>query len=329
MRERRGVSRRGMLALGLMGWSAAVLPAAAESYPSRPIRLVIPFPAGGASDVLGRIVADRMAAVLGQGLIVDNRSGAGGNLGADLVAKAPPDGYTILLCSSGTHAINVSLYEAFPYDAEKDFAPISLFAIVPNILVVHPSLPVHSATEFIAYAKAHPGQLNYGSIGNGSSQHLAGAYFEMATGVRLQHVPYRGIPQMMADLLAGDLQLSFQLIPNVVEQVKAGQLRPIAVTSSARSSALPAVPTMAEAGVANYETAGWFGLMAPAQTPSAIVETLHHALVQGLARADTRARFAELGAEPVGSSPDEFARFIHAEIPKWRVIVKASGAHID
>jgi tripartite-type tricarboxylate transporter receptor subunit TctC len=317
-----------LLSLILLGLCVAP-PVFAQSYPNRPIKLVIPFPAGGASDVLGRIVADRLTTSLGQSVIVDNRGGAGGNLGADQVAKSPADGYTLLVCSSGTHAINVSLYASFPYDAERDFAPVSLFAIVPNILVVHPSVPVDTAQAFIAYAKERPNKLNYGSIGNGSSQHLAGAYFEMVTGVKMQHVPYKGIPQAIADLVVGDTQLGFQLIPNVVAQIKAGQLRPIAVTTAQRSSTLPDVPTMAEEGVQNYETFGWFGLMAPARTPPEVVARLHAAVVEGLQRPDTKARFAELGAEPVGSSPTEFAAFIHAEIPKWRDIVKASGAHID
>jgi tripartite-type tricarboxylate transporter receptor subunit TctC len=274
-------------------------------------------------------VAEKLSPVLGQPIVVDNRAGAGGVIGTDAAAKSAPDGYTLLLGSSGTHGINKTLYRNLPFDPEADFAPIALYTIIPNILVVTKSLPVSNVKEFVAYAKANPGKVHYGSIGNGSSQHLAGAQFEMVTGVQLVHIPYRGAPQGVADLLSGQIEAMFQLLPNIAEQVRAGEVKALAVTSSKRSSALPNVPTMAEAGVANYETAGWFGLLAPAKTSPAIVEQLNREVVRAMQIPELRARFAELGAEPVSTTPAEFAAFISAELKNWAVIVKASGAQLD
>jgi tripartite-type tricarboxylate transporter receptor subunit TctC len=303
--------------------------AVAQSYPTKAVRIICPFPSGGASDVTIRIVAERLTAAMGEPFVIDNRSGAGGNLGSEIAAKSAPDGYTLLLGTSGTHAINKTLYRTLPFDPEADFAPISLYTIIPNILVVNKNLPVSNVKEFIAHAKANPGKVHYGSIGNGSSQHLAGAQFEMVTGVQLVHIPYRGAPQGVADLLSGQIEAMFQLLPNIAEQVRAGEVKALAVTSSKRSTALPNVPTMAEAGVANYETAGWFGLLAPAKTPPAIVEKLNQEIVKVMKLPDLRARFAELGAEPVSTTPAEFAKFIHDELKNWATIVKASGAQLD
>jgi tripartite-type tricarboxylate transporter receptor subunit TctC len=310
--------------------SAAFSPlATAQTYPTKAVRIICPFPSGGASDVTVRILAERLTAAMGQPFVIDNRGGAGGNLGSEIAAKSAPDGYTLLLGSSGTHGINKTLYRNLPFDPEADFAPIALYTIIPNILVVTKSLPVSNVKEFVAYAKANPGKVHYGSIGNGSSQHLAGAQFEMVTGVQLVHIPYRGAPQGVADLLSGQIEAMFQLLPNIAEQVRAGEVKALAVTSSKRSSALPDVPTMAEAGVANYETAGWFGLLAPAKTSPAIVEQLNREVVRAMQIPELRARFAELGAEPVSTTPAEFAAFISAELKNWAVIVKASGAQLD
>jgi tripartite-type tricarboxylate transporter receptor subunit TctC len=303
--------------------------AAAQSYPAKAVRIICPFPSGGASDVTIRIVAERLTMAMGEPFVIDNRSGAGGNLGTEIAAKAPPDGYTLLLGTSGTHGINKTLYRTLPFDPEADFAPIALYTIIPNILVVNKNFPALNVKEFVAYAKANPGKVHYGSIGNGSSQHLAGAQFEMVTGVQLVHIPYRGAPQGIADLLSGQIEAMFQLLPNIAEQVRAGEVKALAVTSAKRSSALPNVPTMAEAGVANYETAGWFGLLAPAKTPPAIVDKLNHEIVIAMKNPELRARFAELGAEPVSTTPAEFAKFIHEELQHWATIVKASGAQLD
>jgi tripartite-type tricarboxylate transporter receptor subunit TctC len=306
-----------------------VAPATAQSYPTKAVRIICPFPSGGASDVTIRIVAERLTAAMGEPFVIDNRSGAGGNLGTEIAAHATPDGYTLLLGTSGTHAINKTLYRSLPFDPEADFAPIALYTIIPNILVVNKKFPAANVKEFIAYAKANPGKVHYGSIGNGSSQHLAGTQFETITGVQLVHIPYRGAPQGIADLLSGQIEAMFQLLPNIAEQVRAGEVKALAVTSSKRSTALPDVPTMAEAGVANYETAGWFGLLAPAKTPVAIVDQLNREIVKVMQIPELRARFAELGAEPVSTTPAEFAKFIHDELKNWATIVKASGAQLD
>lgn len=321
------LARRALLA-GAAALAAG--PAAAQSdWPSKPIRFIVPFPPGGASDILGRLMAQRLSDVLGQRVVIENRGGANGNIGSEAAAKSPADGYTFLVITSGTHAINVSLYRSMPFDPVRDFDPVVGFATVPNILVVRNGLPVRSVAEFIEHVRARPGQVNYGSIGNGSSQHLAGAQFEMVTGVRMQHVPYRGAPQAIAEMLNETLDCMFQLVPNIVEQVKAGRVRALAVTSARRSSALPEVPTMAEAGVANYETAGWFGLVAPRGTPPAIVQRVARESAAILNSAELQQRLTEIGAEPMPIGPDELRAFIAAEIPRWREIVRASGAQLD
>jgi tripartite-type tricarboxylate transporter receptor subunit TctC len=326
MRGLRGHVAAFVAAVGLIAGASGAL---AQAYPNKPVRVIIPFPTGGASDVTMRILADKLSAQMGQPLVIENRSGAGGNLGTELAAKATPDGYTLVLGASGPFAINKTLYKSLPYDPEKDFAPIALYTIIPNILVVTKSFPGNSVQDYVAYAKANPEKIRYGSIGNGSSQHLAGAQFEMVTGVKLTHVPYRGAPQGVADLLGGQIESMFQLIPNIAEQVRAGEVRALAVTSAKRSSALPDVPTMAEAGVKNYETAGWFGLLAPAKTPAAIVDQVNREVVRAIQNPDLRARFTSLGAEPVSTTPAEFGAFITSELKVWEKIVKASGAQLD
>jgi tripartite-type tricarboxylate transporter receptor subunit TctC len=303
--------------------------AAAQSYPTKPIRLIVTFTAGGAIDVLSRLLADQLSARLGERVVVEDRAGMGGTLGADVVAKAPPDGYTLVTASAASHAINKALFRRIPYDPEKDFTPVSMFAVVPTVLVVNPTLPVHTVDEFIAEAKRRPGQINYASIGNGSSQHLAGAYFELKAGVQLQHVPYKEVGSITKDLVSNDVQAGFLFISNVLSVIQADQVRALAVTSRTRVPALPDLPTMIEAGLPDYEYVNWFGVMGPAGLPPEIVERLHQAIAAACRNPELRKRFADLGAVPVGDNPATFARFVHDEIPKWATIVKASGARID
>ena len=303
--------------------------ACAQDYPNRPIRLIVTFPAGGAIDVLSRVLADRLSASLGERVVVENRNGMGGTLGADVVAKAPPDGYTLVTASAASHAINKALFRAIPYDPEKDFTPISLFASLPTVLVVHPSLPARTVAEFIAEAKRRPGLINYASVGNGSSQHLAGAYFELRTGVQLQHVPYKTVGSIASDLVSNDVQAGFLFISNILNLIEAGQVRALAVTSRARMMALPTIPTMIEAGLPDYEYVNWFGVMGPAGLPPSVVDRLARAIAAACGEPELRQRFADLGAVAECDDPASFARFVHDEIPKWDAIVKASGAQID
>jgi tripartite-type tricarboxylate transporter receptor subunit TctC len=303
--------------------------ARAQDWPSRPVRLVVPFPPGSISDALARMVTDRLAAPLGQRFVIDNRGGAAGNIGTEHVARADPDGYTFGIASSGTHAANLALYRSVGYDPQRDFEPVIGLVRVPNMLVVRTTLPAESVAAFVALARARPGEITYGSIGNGSSQHLAGTQFEQLAGVRLAHVPYRAVPPILVDMQAARLDASFQLVPNVVEQVRGGTLRALAVATAARLPALPAVPTMAEAGVAGFETAGWFGIVAPRGTPAAIVDRLAQAVAGVLGAEELRGRLAEMGAEPMAMPPAEFRAFIAAEVPRWREIVRASGATLD
>src|SRR5438552_13835540 len=262
----RGLQRAALAALR----TVCVSGASAQTYPTRPIRLVVPFPAGGTTDILAREVGQRLSMTLGQPVVIDNRPGAAGNIGADLVAKSAPDGYTLLMGTVGTHAINASLYAKMPYDHVKDFAPIILVAGVPNVLVVNPSLPVNSVQELIAYAKANPGKLNFASSGPGTSIHLSGELFKVMAGVQMTHVPYKGSAPALQDLLGGQVQLMFDNLPPSLPHIKAGKLRALAVTSVARSPALPDVPTIAESGLPGFEASSWFGILVPAGTPSAI-----------------------------------------------------------
>ena len=316
-------------ALAALASATAPRPASAQDWPAKPVRVVVPFPPGSISDTVTRLLADRIGPPLGQRVVVDNRGGAGGNVGAEHAARSAPDGYTFLLASSGTHGSNPALYRNVGFDALRDFDMVAGVVRVPNLLVVRNPLPVRSVREFIEYAKARPGQLTYGSIGNGSSQHLAGTQFEALTGVRLSHVPYRAVPPVLTDMTSDRLDLSFQLVPNVAEQVRAGQVRALGIASATRSTALPEVPTMAEEGVENYETAGWFGLVAPRGTPAPIIERLSRETAAALRSEDLRVRLVAMGAEPMPMDPAEFRAFVEAELPRWREIVRASGAQVD
>jgi tripartite-type tricarboxylate transporter receptor subunit TctC len=301
----------------------------AQEYPTKPIRLVVPFPAGGTTDILAREVGQYLSVSLGQPVVVDNRPGAGGNIGADLVAKSPPDGYALLMGTVGTHAINASLYAKMPYDHVKDFAPVVLVAGVPNVLEVNPAVPVNSVADLIKLAKAKPGQINFASSGNGTSIHLSGELFKTMAGVDMTHVPYKGSAPAIADLIGGQVQVMFDNLPSSLPQIKAGKLRAIAVTSAQRAPALPNVPTIAESGLPGFEASSWFGILAPAGTPKQIITRINADVNRWLQGADAKEKLPAQGAVAAGGTPEQFAAHIRAETDKWAKVVKASGAKVD
>ncbi len=302
--------------------------AIAQTYPTKTIRYIVPWPPGGGADVLSRIVSPKLAEDLGQQVVIDNRGGAAGNIGAEMAAKSPPDGYTILFAYAGTHAINPSIYSKMPFK-ESDFAPIIWMAQVPQVLVVHPSLPVKTVKDVIALAKAKPDQLTYGSSGSGAMNHLTGALFTMMTNTKIVHIPYKGGGPAAIALLSGEISMIFGEPASVVQQVKAGKLRAIAVTSPKHALALPDLPTVAEAGVPGYEVTSWNGILAPAGTPPDIVRRLNTDLNKIIAAPDMRQRMIDNGFEPVGGAPEKFGDKIRAEIAKWAPVVKAAGVKVD
>ena len=326
----RHIARRTLLA-SLAAAAAGALPlgAAAQNFPTKPITIVVPFSAGGTTDILARIVGQGLTTELGQSVVVDNKPGAGGNIGASLAAKAQADGYTLFMGTVGTHAINQSLYKKLPYDPVKDFAPLSRVATVPNLLVAHPSQPFKTVKEMIAYAKANPGKITFGSPGSGASPHVSGELFKSMTGTDMLHVPYKGSAPAMTDLLGGQTSVMFDNMPSAIQHVRSGKLRPIAVTTAKRSPELPDVPTIAEAGVPGYEATSWFGMFAPAATPKPVLSKLQAALTKVLNQADVKKKIAEQGGEVVAETPDQFAAFIKAESVKWGKVVKESGATAD
>jgi len=301
----------------------------AQPYPAKTVRLVVPFPPGGSLDFAGRLIAQKLTEAWGQPVVVENKPGAGGNIGADLVAKSPADGYTILLGALSTHAVNPSLYAKMPYDAIKDFAPITLIAVTPNVLVVNASSPVQNVKEFIAYTKANPGKLAFGSGSNGSAGHLAGELYKVETGTDSVHIPYKGGAPATQALLAGDTQFMFDNLANAMAQVKGGKLRALAVTTAKRSSLAPELPTMAEAGLPGFDISTWYGLFAPAGTPAPIVARWNADVTRILNTPNIRAQFIADGAEPAPNTPADFAQFIAAELTKYGRIVKVSGAKVD
>jgi tripartite-type tricarboxylate transporter receptor subunit TctC len=298
------------------------------NYPTRPVRLVVPFPAGGTTDIIARATAQKLSEAWGQQVIVDNRPGAAGNIGSELVAKAAPDGYTLLMGTVGTHAINPSLYAKMPYDHVKDFAPVILVAGVPNVLVVNPEVPVKSVPELIAYLKANPGKLNFASSGSGTSIHLSGELFKAMTGVQMTHVPYKGSAPALTDLVGGQVQLMFDNLPSSLAFIKAGKLRALAVTSTTRAPALPDVPTVAES-IPGFEASSWFGILAPAGTPPDIIAKINGEVAKWLATPEAKEKLTAQGANVAGSSPQDFAKHIQAETAKWAKVVKDSGAKVD
>ncbi|UDG74931.1 tripartite tricarboxylate transporter substrate binding protein [Achromobacter sp. 77] len=313
-------------AASALAFSSAAI---ADAYPTKPIRLIIPFAVGGSTDNLGRVLAARLSEKLGQQVVADNRPGAGGNIGTDLVAKAPADGYTLLFATEGTLGINPSLYKKLPFDPEKDFTPIAQFASVPNILVVNPKVQAKTVEELAAYAKSKPASLNMGSAGNGTTNHLSGELFQSMTGTSFTHVPYKGSGPAMADLLADQIQLMFDNLPGSLPHVKAGSLRALAVTSAKRSPLLPDVPTMAEAGVPGYDVEVWFGVAAPKGLPAQTLATLSKAITEISQEPATIEKILNIGATPLTSTPAEFGSRIQEARIKWAPIVAHSGAKID
>jgi tripartite-type tricarboxylate transporter receptor subunit TctC len=319
------IRRRILLAAAL----AAAPLAAWAAFPERPLRLVVPFPAGGAADLMARGLAQHLGEQLGQQVVIDNRGGAGGTVACEVVARAPADGYTLLFGTMGTQVINPALYSKLRYDPLKDFAPIALTHITPRVLVVGPSVKARTVGELIALARAKTGQLTYGSAGNGSSSHLSGALFESLAGVDLVHVPYKGSAPLLTDVLAGRVDATFDSFTVYEEHIKSGRVRALAVTSRMRMAALPQVPTLAEAGLPDYEVSNWLGVLAPAGTPKEVVTALHAAVIRAMADAGMKRQLTALGIEPAASTPDEFSALIRSEIPRWARLVKASGAMVE
>ena len=303
--------------------------ARAETYPSRPVKIVVPFPAGGSNDIIARVLAQKLSERTGQQFFVENRGGAGGNIGAEAVASASPDGYTLLVTAPPPLTTNGALYKAMPFDPATAFAPVALLATVPIVLMVHPSLPVNNVRELVALAKAKPGTLNFGSSGIGSTNHLAGELLKRMTGIDIVHVPYKGAAPAMNDLIAGHIPMMFDNMPAVLPQVQGGSVRAIAVAGTKRAAALPDVPTVAESGVPGFEAFSWFGMVAPAQTPRDVLETLQSDVAAILKMPDVQKRLAELGADPGTVTGAAFGKFLAEDTAKWTEIIKASGATAD
>ncbi len=308
---------------------AAAGHAAAQPWPTKPIRYVVPFAPGGTTDILARTVGDKLAVALGQPVIIENKPGAGGGVGAEFVAKSAPDGYTIMGGTISTHAINASLYKNLPYDPVKDFVPIVLIARVPNMLVVNIDVPAKSVPELIALLKASPGKYTFASSGNGTSQHLSGELFKSMSGTEMQHIPYKGSPPALQDVMGGQVTMTFDNITTAWTLAKAGKLRALAVTTATRSSVAPDVPTLAEAGLPGFEVGSWQGVFAPAGTPPDIVRRLNAEIVKILNLPDVKEKLAALGAELAPNTPEEFAAMVKAEVAKWADVVKKSGARVD
>ena len=321
----RGVKVKSVFAvLALCGCSSAF----AQSYPTKPIRMIVAYPPGGGTDIVGRMMAQKMSEDFAQTVVIDNRGGAAGSIGSEIAAKSVPDGYTILMGNVAPNAINVSLYAKLGYDPVRDFEPVSLVASTPNILVVHPTLAVKTVSDLIALAKAKPGTLNYPSAGLGSSSHLAGELLDSIAGVRMVHIPYKGGGPALTDLLGGQMQLMFATMPAAMPHVRSGKLRAVAVTSAKRSQAMPELPTIGET-LKGYEASTWYGVLAPARTPRPIVTKLHGEIVKILGVAETRDKLLLQGFEPVGGTPAEFGAYIKSEIEKWGKVVKAAGIRAE
>ena len=303
--------------------------AAAQSFPNKPVRIVVPQTPGGASDALARIIGQKLSERWGQPVVVDNKAGAGGNVGTDYVAKSPADGYTLLMSYVGTQAINGSVYKSLTYEPFKDFAPVATLATVPFALVVNQNFPVRTAGEMLAYAKTHPGAVNFGSAGNGSLNHLLGEMVNMNQGIKLVHVPYKGAAGALTDTISGQIQMTFTSLPSVAGHIRGDRLRAIAVTGSRRSATFPNLPTFIEAGIAGLELSPWFGLLAPAGTPEAVVKKINADIADLLRDKDVLDKFAGLGADPYITQPEQFGRILQDDIQKWSQVVKASGARID
>src|SRR3954469_16651621 len=309
----------------LVVWGATL----AQDYPAKPLRFIVPFPPGGGNDTVARAIAQQMSPALGQPVVIDNRPGAGGSIGADLAAKAPADGYTLFLAGVGSHVVNPNLHARLGYDPVRDFTPITLLASAPSVLVVNPAVPARTVAEFTAYARANPGKLNYASNGNGSAAQLAAAMYESMAGVKMVHVPYKGIAPALTDLLSGEVQLMCGTIVALVPHIQAGKLRALAVTSRKRSALLTEIPTLAESGLPEYEAGSWYGILAPAGTPPDIIAKLNTVVVKALRQPDVAKRLVQEGAEPIGSTPEEFGAHIKSEIARVGRVVREAGIKIE
>ncbi len=316
---------RNSSALLMAAAMAVVFPVAAQNYPTKPVRIVVVSTPGGSVDTLARAIAPRLASKWNQQVLVDNRPGAGGAIAAELVAKAPPDGYTLMMGTIASLATNVSLYKSLPYDPVKDFAPITLVATQNLVLLVHPSIPSRSVKELVALAKKQPGKLTFASAGNGVGGHLSGELFKLLAQIDILHIPYKGVQPAMMDVVGGQVTMVFASIASGMAQVASKRLFPLAVTGSQRSPAAKDLPTMVEAGIKGYESSTWYGLVAPAATPADIVNRLNAEVVAGLKSPDLHERLTREGADPVGNSPAEFAKYMQSEIDKWRKVIKAAG----
>lgn len=315
------ISQVVVLAVVLFG-----VPAMAQQYPVKPVRMVVPSAPGSGPDLIARVVAQKLTEALGRSVVTDPRPGAGGSLGADIVAKSPADGYTLIMGSAGSHSVNSALYPKLSYDAVKDFAPISLVSTAPNILIVHPSLPVKTVKDLVALAKAKPGELTFGSGGNGSTAHLSGELFRVLAKANMVHVPFKGAPAAAIGVMTGEISMGIINLPPALPHVKSGKLKALGVSTEKRSSAVPDIPTIAEAGLPGYEAGTWYGLLAPAGTPNDILVRLNTELVKGLRSDDMKKRIAAEGGDIVGSTPEEFTVVIKRDIEKWTRVVNASGA---
>ena len=316
-------------ALGLVVASGAPASAAESQYPDRPVHLIVPFPAGGGADNLARMIMPRVSRALGQPIVIENKAGAGGNVGAELVARAAPDGYTLLYGTNGTHSINASLYRELRFDPIKDFAPVSRMTEIAAMLVVNPQLPVKSVTELIRYAKDNPGKVNFASAGNGTTSHLSGEMFKTMAGIDIVHIPYRGGALAVTDLMSGQVQMMIDVMPNVYPLAKEGRVRGVAVSTAQRFPAAPELPTIAESGLPGFESSAWDGVLAPAGTPDAVIGKLNAAIREALADPEVVEALRSRGARPVAGTPEDFARHIETSTRKWAKVVRDSGAKID
>jgi len=303
--------------------------AMAQPYPAKPIKIVAPSTPGDAPDVIARLIADKLSPALGQQVVVENRPGAGGVVGSDYVAKAAPDGYTLIMGNAGSHGINAAVYAKLPYDIQRDFAPVSQVAVAPNVMVINPSVPANSVAEFIAYAKANPGKLSYASGGNGSSAHMSMELFKSMSGIDIQHVPYKGSSPALTDVVSGQVVAFIGNMPPTVPLIKAGKLKALAVTTKSRSALMPELPTITEAGLPGFETVAWFGVLAPAGTPPEVVNRLSAEIAKIAKSPEMREKLVAMGAEPVGSTPDEFKAVIDRDIAKWKPLAQKVGIKVD
>ena len=315
---------KGYLVPFIAALCCAALPALAE-YPDKPVKIIVPYPPGGTTDILARIVASRLGERLKQSFVVENRGGASGAIGAQAVARSPADGYALLMGTISTHGINSALFKSLPYDAVKDFAPITIVGITPNVLSVHPSVPAKDLAELLALARAKPGGLNFGSTSQGGSPHMSGELFKTMANVNIAHIPYKGAGPMLADLVGGQIQMGFDNMPSSIGFIRSGKIRALAVTTSKRWPGAPEIPTMAESGLAGYEVSAWFGLLAPAGTPKPVVDLLFTNLSDILKQPEVVKQLFDLGAEPGGNTPEAFARHIAQDVEKWIRVVAATG----